>query len=349
VAFRFARPNKPVFALAATAAVAASLAMTPTLASAAPHAKPHSKPSVTSVQRQLGELATQNSQVVEKYDQARLVVTRADQAAATAHATAQRAQTASDRAHAQFVQMIQAQYEAQNLGATSALLDSDSGSNYLDRLTAQNMISAHTSTVVASVTHTRDLATAADTKAKRDLAAAKVRRDALGKKRDTVEAQMKKYKTLLSTLTSAQRSDYQRANDPHASKGGISAALLKSSNASAAAKKAVKFALAQVGKPYVFGADGPGSYDCSGLTEAAWHQAGVNLPHSAADQYNHGHHVARTALAPGDLIFFYHPIGHVTIYIGDGYMVSAPTEGENVSVVPLSAFNSDYSGATRVG
>jgi cell wall-associated NlpC family hydrolase len=98
----------------------------------------------------------------------------------------------------------------------------------------------------------------------------------------------------------------------------------------------------------VFGAAGPSSYDCSGLTMAAWARAGVSLPHSAADQYNYGTHVPEYALQPGDLLFFYQPIGHVTIYIGDGLMVSAPTEGEDVQVVPLSYFQSDYSGATRL-
>ena len=74
----------------------------------------------------------------------------------------------------------------------------------------------------------------------------------------------------------------------------------------------------------------------------------MNLPHSAADQYNYGHHVSRNALQPGDLIFFYQPIGHVTIYIGDGLMVSAPTEGEPVQVVSVASFDSDLTGATRL-
>jgi cell wall-associated NlpC family hydrolase len=112
---------------------------------------------------------------------------------------------------------------------------------------------------------------------------------------------------------------------------------------------AVEFALAQVGKPYVFGAAGPDAYDCSGLTMAAWAAAGVSLPHSAADQYNYGTHVPLSDLSPGDLIFMYSPIGHVTIYIGDGMMVSAPTEGENVSVVPVSSFSGDIVGATHLG
>jgi cell wall-associated NlpC family hydrolase len=81
---------------------------------------------------------------------------------------------------------------------------------------------------------------------------------------------------------------------------------------------------------------------------ASWAHAGVSLPHSAADQYNYGTHVPLSELVPGDLIFFYQPIGHVTIYIGNGMMVSAPTEGQNVSVVPLSAFNGQITGATRL-
>ena len=116
-----------------------------------------------------------------------------------------------------------------------------------------------------------------------------------------------------------------------------------------AAQTAVNFAMAQLGKPYQWGASGPGSYDCSGLTMAAWRAAGVSLPHSAADQYNYGTHVSRSQLQPGDLLFFYQPIGHVTIYIGGGKMVSAPTTGQNVKIVSLAYYNSDYVGATHLG
>ena len=76
------------------------------------------------------------------------------------------------------------------------------------------------------------------------------------------------------------------------------------------------FALAQIGKPYVFAASGPNAYDCSGLTMAAWGKAGVQLPHFAAYQYNMGHHVSRSQLEPGDLVFFYPGIQHVAMYIG---------------------------------
>jgi cell wall-associated NlpC family hydrolase len=114
---------------------------------------------------------------------------------------------------------------------------------------------------------------------------------------------------------------------------------------STAAAQAVTFALAQLGKPYVWDAAGPDSYDCSGLTMAAWASAGVSLPHSAAAQARLGTRVATTTqLTPGDLVFipgadgtFQEP-GHVGMYIGSGLIVEAPDVGELVKLVPLSTF-----------
>jgi cell wall-associated NlpC family hydrolase len=340
VAIRFARRVLPLLALAA---VGAAVTVAPTLASAAPH----QEPSVTSVQKQLGQLALKNTQVVEKYDHAQVAVQRREKAARTAQSAAVQAEAAYRTAHVKFAQIIQAQYESGSLGAAGALLSSSSDSNYLDRLDTLNMVSTHTAEVVTQVSDARNAASTSAKKAQDLLATAKSQRDALGKQRTAVQAQIKKYQTLLSTLNSAQQYAYQRASNPSVAAPQV-ASLHLTSAGSAAARKAVEFALAQVGKPYVFGAAGPGSYDCSGLTMAAWQTAGVSLPHSAADQYNYGQHVSRDALQPGDLIFFYQPIGHVTIYIGGGMMVSAPTEGQNVSVVPLSAFDSDYVGATRL-
>ncbi|HET6358244.1 C40 family peptidase [Streptomyces sp.] len=98
----------------------------------------------------------------------------------------------------------------------------------------------------------------------------------------------------------------------------------------AKADKVLAFARAQIGKPYVWGASGPSSYDCSGLTQAAWKAAGVDLPRTTWDQVNVGTRVATKDLLPGDLVFFYDDISHVGIYIGDGMMIHAPKPGTNV-------------------
>jgi peptidoglycan DL-endopeptidase CwlO len=113
------------------------------------------------------------------------------------------------------------------------------------------------------------------------------------------------------------------------------------------AQAAINFALAQKGKPYRYAATGPDSYDCSGLTMMAWRAAGVSLPHSSAAQYASLPHVPEAAMAPGDLVFFGHPIHHVGMYLGGGTMIAAPQTGD---VVKISAvWRSDFVGAARPG
>lgn len=113
------------------------------------------------------------------------------------------------------------------------------------------------------------------------------------------------------------------------------------------AQRAVDAALSQIGKPYVYAAAGPDSYDCSGLTMWAWAQAGVSLPHNSGAQYAATPRIDSSDLEPGDLLFFGSPIHHVSMYIGNGQMVEAPYTGQYVRVVSIG--RSDYVGAGRPG
>jgi cell wall-associated NlpC family hydrolase len=117
--------------------------------------------------------------------------------------------------------------------------------------------------------------------------------------------------------------------------------------ASPNAQVAVDAALSKVGAPYSWGAAGPDSFDCSGLTMWAWAQAGVSLPHNSGMQYSATPRVAQSDLQPGDLLFFGSPIHHVGMYIGNGQMVESPYTGLSVRVT--AAFRSDYVGAGRPG
>ncbi|MEV6928203.1 NlpC/P60 family protein [Dactylosporangium sp. NPDC051485] len=99
-----------------------------------------------------------------------------------------------------------------------------------------------------------------------------------------------------------------------------------------AAGRAVRFAYNQLGKVYQWGADGPNSFDCSGLTMAAWKAAGVALPHNAARQKQTVKPITRAELRPGDLVFYYKDVSHVGIYIGDGRVIEAPRAGERISM-----------------
>ncbi len=115
-----------------------------------------------------------------------------------------------------------------------------------------------------------------------------------------------------------------------------SATTTSDAPASGRGATALAFAKAQIGKPYVFGAAGPGAYDCSGLTMAAWAAAGVSLPHSAHGQYNAvSQKVSVSDLRPGDLVMFYSGMGHVGIYAGNGLVVHAPRPGTSVELLPM--------------
>ncbi|MGW0953858.1 NlpC/P60 family protein [Streptomyces sp. NPDC002545] len=96
------------------------------------------------------------------------------------------------------------------------------------------------------------------------------------------------------------------------------------------AAKALAFARAQIGKPCVWGATGPGSYDCSSLTQAAWRAAGVALPRTTHEQVGSGAAIQLAELEPGDLIFFYGEVSHVGLYAGNGTMVHAPSPGASI-------------------
>lgn len=334
--------------MAGLAPLGAAALFIPTMATATP-SSPRAEPSVTSVQQQLGALALKNTQLVEKYNQAQVDVAAKQRAADAGGRKAAALQATFERARLQLSQTVAAQYEGGAFSATGALLSSASGQSYLDQLNTMSVMTAHTAQVLGRLADQHDAATSAQKHAKSLLANAKDKRAQLGKQKASVQRQVDKYTTLLATLTSQQRAAFQRAINPSVPAPSASEAVANlPPGVSAKAKSAVEYALDQVGKPYVFGAAGPDSFDCSGLTMAAWAAAGVSLPHSAADQYNYGTHVSTSQLAPGDLVFFYQPIGHVTIYIGDGMMVSAPQEGENVSVVPLSSFSGDVTGATRL-
>ncbi len=113
------------------------------------------------------------------------------------------------------------------------------------------------------------------------------------------------------------------------------------------AGSAVSYAMAQVGKAYVWGASGPSAFDCSGLTMAAWATQGVSLPHNSGAQYAAGTPVSESELQPGDLVFYYSPISHVGLYVGNGQVVNALNPGSGVQVSGLH--DMPFSGAVRPG
>jgi peptidoglycan DL-endopeptidase CwlO len=110
--------------------------------------------------------------------------------------------------------------------------------------------------------------------------------------------------------------------------------------------QALRWALAEIGKPYVWGDAGPNGFDCSGLVVWAYEHVGISLTHFTGAQWNEVKHIPRSELEPGDLVFFFADISHVGMYVGHGLMVDAPTFGQDVQIQPI--FWSAFVGAGEV-
>ncbi|MGI5419103.1 NlpC/P60 family protein [Actinomadura luteofluorescens] len=112
------------------------------------------------------------------------------------------------------------------------------------------------------------------------------------------------------------------------------------------AAQALRYAMSKIGRPYVWGAAGPTTFDCSGLTMWAYKQVGINLPHYTGSQWNAGTHVSRSDLQPGDLVFFYSDLHHMGIYVGGGKMLHAPHTGDVVKIASMDG--RPFAGGVRV-
>lgn len=165
---------------------------------------------------------------------------------------------------------------------------------------------------------------------------------ALKKQQATVEKAIARQKKLLAKINrDSKESADNTGADNNSSSGGTETTTSR-------ALKAVNYAKAQLGKPYIFGGEGPTGFDCSGLTMMAWSAAGVDLPRIVPDQYNAIRHVAKSELQPGDLVFF-DSLGHEGIYVGGGRFIHAPHTGTDVQYASMSNsyWVSHYVGAGR--
>ncbi|MET9530482.1 NlpC/P60 family protein [Streptomyces sp. NPDC006649] len=177
-------------------------------------------------------------------------------------------------------------------------------------------------------------------------------RAALQKKQALVARQKKQYRTaqarlreaeaLLAGLSPDEASDVKAQDDADtsAAQNALDASgALSGPQASASSQgtRAVAYALAQVGKPYLWGAEGPRSFDCSGLTWRAWAHAGRTIPRTSQEQWRRLPRVPLRSLRPGDLIVYFPGATHVALYIGGGKVVQAPRPGATVRVSPITA------------
>ncbi|WP_213453416.1 C40 family peptidase [Rhizomonospora bruguierae] len=281
----------------------------------------YAAPSPAEIQQQITKSSTELEGVVEQYNKLTEQLKQTKSAIADLTAKLGPLQQRVNAAQADVAEIAARAYKTGDLSAVNALLSSGSAEGllgrigYLDRLAhdRQKTITAYSSTE-ARFTAERDR-----------LAGVQARQDAQIKQLATRKASIEKE---IKRLGDLRRKLYGSATESGSRYTGSIPKIAGSAGV------AVTYAYNAIGKPYGWAQDGPNSYDCSGLTMAAWRAAGHSLPHNAAMQWNTVAHIGRGSLLPGDLVF-YNGLGHVALYVGSGKVIHAPTYGETVKLASV--------------
>ncbi|CAL9567748.1 NlpC/P60 family protein [Streptomyces sp. enrichment culture] len=342
----------------ATAALT-SVALLSQTANAAPS---DDRPSLEEVEKKVDDLYRQAGSATEKYNAAKEKTSKQRKKVDTLlDDVAERTQKLND-ARTELGSFASAQYRTgASVPDTATLLLADSPQDYFDQNQLMNRLTGRQKSAVDDYVTQQS-----ETMKKRQEATASLdtltdSQNDLKTAKSTVQKKLATARELLSELTAeekarlaaiekkkqaeaarkaaelAKQQEAERKQQEEAaqqqesgSSSGSSESSTPGSSNGTKAEKALAFAQAQIGKPYVWGATGPGSYDCSGLTQGAWKAAGVTLPRTTYDQVNAGTTVSVSQAQPGDLVFFYDDISHVGLYIGDGKMIHAPKPGAYV-------------------
>ncbi len=307
------------------------------------------QPTIGQVQARLTRLNTEANQLGQQFDQAkqnlaaahqRLTLLNRQEARYRARFTAMRAEVGRIAAIA---------YEQGSLTSSTALLTTGQPQQILNQSSILGELSSSNSAQIHQfVTAARQL-TGAQQAAKRTEEGVAQLKKSLGARQQKLDNLIGQQKTLLAKLTPAQR---QVAVPGGGSTGSPapSQPKPKPSNpvpVSGQAGAAVAYAYAHIGDPYVWGASGPSSFDCSGLTMAAWASAGVSIPRVSYAQMSSLPSVPLNDLQPGDILGFAGN-SHVGIYVGNNYLIDAPTTGAYVEKIPLSGwYAQELDGAVR--
>lgn len=303
------------------------------------------------------QLGAQAAQTEEDLSQAEIELAAkqqarsdADAALATANQNLGQAQQAEDQFRAEIDTLTGGMYRnGGQIVRWSALFTSDSTDRFLQQMSALDVIAtdnAETLDRLGDVTDAADeaRATAAEAQAQAQKAAsdAETAVNTLKQRQADLENQIQQVRDALNELSPEQRDQLGTVRD-----NGIYL------GPPGAANDALQAALGRRGSAYEWGATGPNEFDCSGLTSWAYKQAGITVPRTSRQQWTVGKPVSQDALQPGDLVFYDDGSGdpatihHVAMYVGDGKIVDAPTEGQVVDVRPIRG-DGHYIGARRI-
>ncbi|MFE5157035.1 NlpC/P60 family protein [Streptomyces sp. NPDC056697] len=325
-----------------TARAAALLALTGaasvTLLDGTGHAENRLTPA--QVKARVDQYQRQAEEATERYNGAKDKADKAHAALDALRDQAARRTTRLNAARNALGAFATAQYRSGTIAPALQLALSSSPGQYLQRASLAERAGNRQAALIASVGRQERKLRQVRGEAADRLAALRASQTAAAHHKRTVQERLAAADRLLDRLTLEQRQRLLAAQD-----GDRAGADGTASPTAGRAARAVSYAYAALGKPYVWGATGPHGYDCSGLTQAAWRAAGVALPRTTYTQINAGRRVTRDQLAPGDLVFFYSGVSHVGLYIGDGRIIHAPRPGAPVRVASVA--DMPFAGAAR--
>ena len=296
----------------------------------------HAEPTPADVEKQLDEAWEKLEPVIEQYNKvhSQLNTNRRRSAEVTKRLRPLQAQVA--QAMGRVSDMAVRQYMVGRTSALESLLSTGSPQTFAEQLSVLNFVAKSQAQEIAGVAALRDRY-ATDLKRLEVLIAQQKKQDAeLAARKKVIQAEIDRLEDLSVRL-----------GIPPPSKASLYIGTCPAVYIGGAAGIAVRTACAQIGKWYVWGADGPDTFDCSGLTQYAWKAAGVSLTHFTGAQWTEGTPVSRSELRPGDLVFFYSDLHHVGMYVGNGLIVHASRSGQPVKMARMEYM--PYMGARRPG
>jgi peptidoglycan DL-endopeptidase CwlO len=294
-------------------------------------------PTIGQVKAQVNTLQAKMDKIGQQYDAANQDYGSAQARLAQVQKEAANAQARYNAARVQLAQVAVSEYENANQTSVLGLLSSG---NPADVLSQESLVlevaGTHNEEATQFLTAAQTLASVTQQRQRTEQGIAQIRAQ-LASQRTSLNKLLASSKATLDSLTAAQQAQVtaDTIGGTTSSSSGQSGAtpMAYTGPTGTQADKAVAFAYAQLGKPYVYGATGPDSYDCSGLVQAAWAAAGVSIPRTTFEDWDSLPHIPVSQMVPGDLII-YDGEGHVAIYVGNGYIIDAPHTGADVERVP---------------
>ena len=298
------------------------------------------KPSVEDAKAKVNKLYHEAEVASERYDASRIRLQKLKTELKNLQADQGRQDQQLSGVRDQLRAAMLRRFEGSSLSAVSQVMVSDNPASFLESLSTMTAYDGIQASLLASYdaqVKELNLRKAAVTKRLAAVAALEAQQ-----KKDKVEY-ADKLEQAQHVLASLQVSAREAVVSRDAERVDISTADVPP--ASGAAAVAIQAGMTQLGKPYAYGAAGPDAYDCSGFTMWSYAHAGIALPHSSSAQYYSGPHVAVSDLEPGDLVFYYSPISHVGIYIGNGLIINSENPSTGVRIQGL--YSMPYVGAVR--